>query len=132
MYLVLSNINEQNISLNKNKNSKNYYLLYRLPYISLNSIILKLNINSYTLQNISNNTFTYNIYLNDSDYNTLLKIELYLQLYINNFYFIKHKDNKKYIILKSKTKINKNKLYICIKKIIYLNNKYIPVIYLYG
>ena len=60
-------------------------------------------------------------------------LTIFNELDIDNFILIRKYGDKHYIIVKSKNKINMvNKYYISIKKIIYLNNKYIPVIYLYG
>ena len=55
MYLVLSNINEKNININKY--NKEYILLYELPYVKLNGLFFKINLNNFILKEIINNVF---------------------------------------------------------------------------
>ena len=69
MYLILSNINVENISLNFNKTKDEYIVLYELPYVKLTGLFLKINLDQYILKTINKNDFIYYIYLNENDKN---------------------------------------------------------------
>lgn len=135
MYLILSNIHVKNINININdkyQNKNEYIISYNLPYVSLNGLFFKINLNNHILRSINNNMFIYYIYINNSnDRKLLLEIENYLKLHINNFILLKKYKNNNYIICRSKNKINRD-LILCLKKIKLINGKYIPNIYLNG
>ena len=129
MYLVLSNINEKNININKY--NKEYILLYELPYVKLNGLFFKINLNNFILKEIINNVFIYYIYIDNDDIKLILKLDSYLKLHINNLILLRKYKDKYFIIARSKNSINKNHI-ISIKKVQLINGKYIPIIYLNG
>lgn len=129
MYLVLSNINEKNININKY--NKEYILLYELPYVKLNGLFFKINLNNFILKEIINNVFIYYIYIDNDDIKLILKLDSYLKLHINNLILLRKYKDKYFIIARSKNRINKNHI-ISIKKVQLINGKYIPIIYLNG